>query len=129
MTDAKLTDLVTRLVRKLEDAENRHRWRLRSAPAAVQGETPKPSVPPPGRLTVDVKTVTATLDGETYQLPYSSVAIFLARIVEANGQWVSGTDQKPKESDRPYRLIKALPQPIHARIEAKTGSGYRLKLV
>jgi hypothetical protein len=84
------------------------------------------------RLVINVKDHAATLDGEPVALKDQSHALFVQALVEAKGNWVSNTEicqAKPDlQGERLDRLRKALPRKLKALIEAKPGTGYRLRL-
>lgn len=83
-------------------------------------------------LLVDVPGLSAKLNGQSYGLPTKTSALVLQQLLKRPGDWVTSKEMRNTHSDldgsRVDRFVKRLPKPIHALIERKTGSGYRLRL-
>ena len=85
--------------------------------------------PLPYRLSVDVDSLTVTLNQKSYHLNCRSEALFLEMLLRRPGDWRSAPDMAKKwpelEGVRLDRLEFC--EPIKRLIESKPGSGYRLR--
>jgi hypothetical protein len=79
--------------------------------------------PSPG-LTVEGNKV--TVGDKTYPLNEVQTAFVKALVDAGRGVWVAGPDMGELVQPRPDRIFKSLPEPIRAKIQSKTGAGYRL---
>jgi hypothetical protein len=102
--------------------------------AAVEGSgrhPPDAALAPAPRLEVDPDNYRAVLDGQPYRLKSWEQGILLKLIVEVGGGWVSSSEvtraYPALEGVRLDRQVDALPGPIRALVEAKRGTGYRLR--
>jgi len=74
------------------------------------------------RLSVNLDIPQAVLDGTPYSLRPDG-ATFVRKLLDAKGDWVSGTKFPDMRADR---VRKRLPRQILELIEAKTGAGFRI---
>ncbi|MCH8047431.1 MAG: hypothetical protein IID44_27345 [Planctomycetes bacterium] len=83
------------------------------------------------RLSVDIDHQTITLDGKSYPITSERAVRWVAVLLEANGQVVSGTAltaRDPLLGTNPHKLRQYLPDEINALIKGQTGAGSRLIL-
>jgi hypothetical protein len=67
------------------------------------------------------------VDGITYRLDDGSTAFVKALVDAGPGGWVAGSEMGVAVQPHPWRVFKKLPGPIRAKIESKTGAGYRIR--
>src|SRR5262249_25479242 len=102
---------------------------LELVPVETPSATPEKSTP---RLTVDVKRLIVTLDGQTYDVPSAQALRWLKVLCDHPGEWIASNELKTYDTDldgaRPDRLKKKLPAPVQSLIDSDTGKGSRLRL-
>ena len=64
----------------------------------------------------------------TYSLKDAQAGFVRALVDKGPGVWVAGSEMDISVQPRPDRVFAGLPEPIRAKIESKTGAGYRIRV-
>jgi hypothetical protein len=82
-------------------------------------------------LEVDPDNYRAVLDGQPYPLKSWEQGVLLTVLLGASGNWVSSAEivqaYPTLRNTRLDRQVRSLPRPIRALVQAKRGTGYRLR--
>lgn len=82
----------------------------------------------PGTKVIEQRAVVSTvppqiaIDGKAYSIT-DTAAILLQNLVNADGEWVSGSDVV----NQPSRVVAAMPEQVRMHVEASPGKGFRFR--